>query len=126
MIKSDNRKKFTQKQLHALPFIATCQTYTLAAEKAEVTYKQICEWMLQKPFKTEVRRLQDEILEDAVASIKTATTKAADVLITLLDDEESRTRLKAANDILNHTARFKELQELEGRISALENAGEKK
>ncbi len=122
-MKSNNKDDFTKKQVHTLPFLATCPTFTEAAEKAGVTYKQICEWMHQESFKNEVRRLQDEVLENAVAFLKSATTKAVEVLVDLLNEEDPRTRRGAANDILNHASKFKELQELEGRVSALEKEG---
>ncbi len=117
-----SKKEFSRRQLQALPYIATCPTYTQAAEKASVSHKQICEWMQQKAFKDKVRSLQDEVLENAVASLKSATTKAVEVLVSLLDEEDPRTRRGAANDVLNHAAKFKELQELEQRINVLEGS----
>ena len=113
-------KKFTKKQLETLPHIVTSKTYLEAGEKAGVSNKQICEWMHQEAFSGEVRRLQDEILNHAICSLKSASTKAVDVLVYLLDDEDARIKRGVANDILNHAMKFKELQELEGRIFALE------
>jgi len=48
--------------------------------------------MQQESFKNEVKRLQDEVLENAVSFLKYATTKAAQVLVDILDEDDPKTR----------------------------------
>lgn len=67
-----------------------------------------------------MRRLQDDILENAIVSLKQTTTKAVEVLANLLSSEDEKIRRGCANDILSHVAKFRELQELESRVEALE------
>lgn len=118
MLKSD--KKFTKKQLETLPHIVTSTTYTEAGDKSGVSKKQIYEWMQQEEFSSEVRKLQDEILEHAICSLKSASTKAVNVLVTLLDEDDPRIQRGVANDILNHSSKFKELLDFESRLNELE------
>lgn len=115
-----SKKRLTNKQEQILPYIVSCSTLGEAAKKVSITQKQLCEWFRQPAFKTEVRRLQDDILENAVASLKQTTTKAVQVLADLLNSEDEKIRRGCANDILSHVAKFRELQELESRIEALE------
>ncbi|MGA8163961.1 MAG: hypothetical protein WB791_02925 [Waddliaceae bacterium] len=124
MHKVEPIKKFTQKQLHAIPFIVSSSTYAEAAEKANVSRQKLCEWMHNKDFKAEVRRLQDQMLDDAVSSLKSAASRAVDVLVSLLGSEDQRVQRGAANDILNLVSKFKELQDIEGRLIELERNAE--
>ncbi len=78
------------------------------------------EWLKNPLFKSELDRLRNELINDAVCNLKANIGKAVNTLVILLDDTNSQVRRGAANDILNHIAKFKELQELEDRIESLE------
>jgi len=65
---------------------------------------------------------RNEIVSDAVNQLKATTTKAAMTLSLLLErDDNPSVQRAAANDILNHVGKFKELQELQERIEKLES-----
>ncbi len=115
-----SEKRFTKRQLDTLPHIVSSKTYLEAGEKAGVSKKQIFEWMHQEAFSSEVRKLQDEILDNSICLLKSASTQAVEVLVSLLVNEDPKIQRGVANDILNHACKFKELQDFESRLISLE------
>lgn len=109
----------------ALPILATCPNYSEAARLIGVRPAQVYEWLKDPSFKAELDKLRSEITakstDEAVSKLKNSMTKAVDTLVKLLDRDDCPTvQRAAANDILNHIQKFKELQELEERITLLE------
>lgn len=112
--------ELTRRQLQALPYLLACATYEEAAHQANVSVKQIYCWLKTTTFKAELDRRRNEIIEEAVNKLKCNTTKAADTLVTLLSHSNPMIQRGVANDLLNHVAKFIELQEIEERIQFLE------
>lgn len=116
------RDKFTLKQRATLVHLVTCPDIKKASEAVGVSRKQIYEWFKIPDFRNELASLQNEALDIAVASLKGTAGRAVEVLTALLDDPDSRVRLKCANDILTQIGKFRELAELEERIRTIEEA----
>lgn len=58
---------------------------------------------------------------EAVEKLKISMTTAVDTLVSLLEREDyPNVQRAAANDVLSHIQKFKEIQELEERIAKLE------
>ncbi|MBS0656065.1 MAG: hypothetical protein JSR46_09825 [Verrucomicrobia bacterium] len=117
--KTERSKEF------ALPILATCPNYCEAARQIGVSKEQIYEWMKDPEFKTQVDKMRSELVgrtvEEATCKLKSAMTKAVDTLVVLLDREDyPAVQRAAANDILGHIQKFKELHEFEERLSRLE------
>lgn len=110
----------TKRQLQVLPYLLACPTYEEAARQARVSVKQIYCWLKISAFKAELDRRRNVIIEEAVNKLKSNTTKAADTLITLLSHSNPMIQRGVANDLLNHVAKFIEMQEIEERIKFLE------
>jgi hypothetical protein len=69
--------------------------------------------------------MRNSIVEEAVDTLKANITKAADVLISLLNNVENPSLLRAvANDVIGHVVQFNELQEFETRLAVLERANQ--
>ncbi len=65
--------------------------------------------------------MRNELVENALDQLKITSCKAVATLAKLLDKDDSPSvQRSAANDILNQVVKFRELQELEDRISVLE------
>lgn len=109
----------------ALPILATCPNYSEAARQIGVRPEQVYEWLKDPAFKAQLDKLRSEItakaIDEAVLKLKNSMVKAVDTFIKLLEREDyPAVQRAAANDILSHIQKFKELQELEERITLLE------
>jgi thiazole synthase ThiGH ThiG subunit len=123
MTKSDeNQDQLTPRQVAALPYFAANASVEAACETADISRETYYKWLKNPVFKLELDRLRNEIVNDAVNQLKATTVKAAITLSLLLErDDNPSVQRAAANDILNHVGRFKELQELQERIEKLES-----
>jgi hypothetical protein len=115
-----DQTRLSSRQKKALPFFISSSSETEACRLSKVSKQTFYEWLKNPLFKSELERLRNELINEAVTNLKANIGKAVNTLVILLDDTNSQVRRGAANDILNHIAKFKELQELEGRIENLE------
>lgn len=114
------------KKEKALLTLASCSSYAEAARVLEVDPSTIYEWLKDKKFAERLERLRSSIFTEAINKLKGHSAKAVDTLADLLIDENSQVRRGAANDILNHATKLKEVQETEARLKALEKAQQAK
>ncbi len=109
------------KQLKALPILASEVNCNEACRQVGISRDCFYEWMKQPLFKTELNKMRNELVQDAVIQLKVNAIKATSTLVKLTDrDDNPGVQRAAANDILNHVVKFQELQELEDRITVLE------
>jgi thiazole synthase ThiGH ThiG subunit len=123
MTESDeNQDQLTPRQVAALPYFAANASVEAACGAADISRETYYKWLKNPVFKLELDRLRNQIVNDAVNQLKATTVKAAATLSLLLDrDDNPSVQRAAANDILNHVGRFKELQDLQERIEKLES-----
>ncbi len=86
MTKSDEIG-LSRRQLKALPFFVTSCLDVDACRKASISKQTYYEWLKNPPFKKELKRLRDLVIEDAVEQLKAYTSKAVSTLVKLLDVE---------------------------------------
>ena len=85
-----------------------------------VDERNVYRWLSDPVFKRELGEKRRVILDAVVARIRSATADAVDAIIALLKDDSSNIRLKAANDILLHSAKYVELQDVQERLDEIE------
>lgn len=109
------------RQRKALPFFISTAHCEEACKKAGISRNCFYEWLKQPKFKAVLENLRNEVVQDAIAHLKINSTKAAETLISLTarTDNPSVQRA-AANDILNHVMKFKEVMEIEQRLNEIE------
>jgi hypothetical protein len=112
--------RLTERQKRALPFFVASSSETEACRQAKIATQTYYEWLKDPIFRSELHRLRDIVIEDAVETLKAYTTKAVKTLVGLLDTTNPILQRNVANDILNHVSKFKELYEIEERLDALE------
>jgi len=118
----------TDKQIKAIPHLIAAGTYDEGCKKARISRNTLYKWLKDPPFKTELQRHRDVVIEEALDTLKGNINKAVDTLVSLLGSagSDSLKRL-ICNDIIGHTIKSKELEDLEERITALEKTiGENK
>ncbi len=113
--------KLTERQKRALPFFVASSSEAEACRQAKIATQTYYEWLKDPIFRSELHRLRDIVIEDAVETLKAYTTKAVKTLVGLLDTPNPALQRNIANDILNHVSKFKELYEIEERLDALES-----
>ena len=113
-------EKTLRSRKKAIPYLLSCKSYAQAAKKIGVSEHQVYDWLKDPEFKAELENQRNQVTEAAINILKMNTTKAAETLGALLSSANELVQRGAANDILNHVARFRETQELERRIAVLE------
>lgn len=120
MTESD-KLSLSKRQTQALPIFASNLTIEEACERAGISRNTFYEWLKEPQFKSELDRLRNEIVNEAVNHLKITSTKAAKTLGDLLERDDSPTvQRAAANDVLGHVMKFMELKELEDRLADIE------
>jgi ABC-type arginine/histidine transport system permease subunit len=111
----------THKQKQALPIIATIGNREEAARRAGISKNCLYKWLKDPFFKQELEKLQNEIFIDSFGFLKAAAIKAAATLINLMARiEYPSIQRAAANDVLNQVVKFKEVMEIESRLTSIE------
>jgi hypothetical protein len=111
---------------HALPILASTTNFCEAATILGISTEQIYSWLREDPeFKAKLDALRAELatkaFSDAIEKLKSSMTVAVDTLLSLLHREDyPGVQRAAANDLINHYVKFKDTQELEERITKLE------
>src|SRR5690348_2214930 len=102
-MKSNENRHLTSRQLQVIPHILGTSTYEDAARHARISSKQIHKWLQDPLFVHELSKRRTEAYTQALSILKTSSIKAVETLTTLLNDNDPRIRLNAADKILAHT-----------------------
>lgn len=109
-----------KRQLRAVTLILQGKTLTEGCQKAGISRVTFYKWMTIPAFKEEFQRQRKEIVADALHTLKLSSTKAAEVLIALLESSREDMRFKTACAIHEHVNKFIELEDIENRLTAIE------
>ena len=123
MLSSDSKAELTPRQLKAIQALLTENSMELAAKACGVSTATLGRWKREFYFSTAFKSARADLFETAMTKLQGATGEAVDVLLGVMRDELSRPgeRASAARTILEFAVRSKEMIELEGRLTALEN-----
>lgn len=113
-------EKLSERQKKAIPFFISSPTVEDGCRKAKISRETYYQWLSDSLFKDELKRNMDQVIEGALNVMKANLTKAVNVLVGLLKTKNEYLKRSVANDILGHVLKSKELEDLEGRITALE------
>ncbi|MBN2317285.1 MAG: hypothetical protein JXM79_25395 [Sedimentisphaerales bacterium] len=106
----------TTKQTKAIPILLASKSYEEGCKKARVSKTTFYTWMQDEAFFAEFDRQRSEIVETAFGMISQNIEKAVSTLAGLLDSKDERIKRLAANDIISHFLKHKELKDIEKRI----------
>ncbi len=110
----------TPKQLRCIAFLITCPTHEEVKKCLKISDQTLYRWLKSPIFKKELKRKQDEILQQAFDVFKANMIRAANVLVELLDVEGNELRRRAANDLISYCLKIRELEEFEMRLEQVE------
>jgi hypothetical protein len=115
-------QNLTEKQRKAVISILEAKSISEGVKKAGISRTTFYEWLKTPGFKSEFSRQRNELIELGLDELKAATGEAVKVLKGLLGSKNEGIRFRAAESILTHVEKFKELEEIEKRLTEIETA----
>ena len=118
--------KFGRKKEEAIAALLTQRNVEDAARAAGIDAKTLLRWMKEPEFETEYRAARRAAFGQAVARLQQASGAAVSTLLKIMVDTNApaSTRVRAADSVLDHSAKAIELEDIEARVSELERASE--
>jgi hypothetical protein len=110
----------------ALLALLTARSVEDAARAAEVPLRTLYRWMNDPAFDAAYRKAKRAAFGQAVSRLQQGTGAAAAVMLKLMADSSTpaSTRLRAADCVFGHAKSAIEMEEIEARLAALEQAAE--
>jgi len=113
--------ELTTKQAKAITALLSERTTTEAATAAKISERQLYRWLADPVFCAHLKQAEGQILDAATRRLVQSIGQALDTLEELNRAANSESvRARAANDLLTHMLKVRELADLEKRIAALE------
>ena len=118
--------KFGRKQEEAIAALLTHRTVEEAAHAVKIAPKTMLRWLEIPAFKTKYRKARREGVFQAVARLQHATGAASITMLKLMADPNvpAAVRLRAAECVFDRAVKGIELEDIEARVSELEQAAE--
>lgn len=116
---TNGQTKLTNRQLLAIPYLLNSSVEE-GCKKARVSRTTFYAWLKDDDFKAELKRQRNEIIQNALDRLKSAITKAVEELIKLTNAKREEVRRLACNDIITHTLKSIEVEEIEERLDKVE------
>ena len=112
----------TAAQARALPFFLTERSDRIAAEKAGIARRTFYVWMREPQFRTKLAELRDQLVDQALDSLKVNVEKATERLSELMEHKSPTVSRAACNDVIEHVHRFRSLKDVYFQIDILKAA----
>lgn len=121
MIENDT---LSRNQERVISILLSEPTLTAAAKKAGVTELTLYRWFKQADFATAYREACRQVVDTAIGSLQAACAEAVDTLRVIMADVQApaSSRVTAARTVLEMAFKAVELEDIEERVSALEQA----
>jgi transposase len=104
----------------AIAALLSAPSLEQAAKKAGVSKATLHQWMKEAEFKAALRTARQEVLEAAVSRLQAVTNEAVNTLQRALTCAVPTVEVSAARAILEYSFRSQELEDLEARLTSLE------
>lgn len=112
--------KLSRRQKRAIPLIVAAPTIMEGCKAAGIAPKTYYQWMKNPLFQEEFSLAQSKVIEEAMGVLRGNIGGAVVVLVDLLKTDNEVLRRLVANDIVTHTIKMRELQDIEGRLASIE------
>jgi len=114
----------TPKQEAAIFALLESSSMEDAAQTIGVSRTSLWAWMKIEPFQTRLMDARAELFREGMAALKGSMSKAAGVLVKLMDSRNENTRRLAAAAVLGLGLKAHESIDIEERLSRLEKIAE--
>ena len=115
-------EKLSRKQEAFISALLTAPTLTDAAQTAGIGEVTAWRWLKEPTFQTAYRDARRAVVQQAITQVQQATGEAVETLRSVMQDPEApaSAKVSAAKNILDTAVKAVELEDLEARITALE------
>jgi hypothetical protein len=120
--------KIGRKQEEAIAALLTQRNVEEAARSAGISVRSLLRWQKLPEFQNAYRQARRDAFGQAIARLQQGTSAAATTLMKIMIDPNApaSVRVRAADSVLSHAAKAIEIEDIEARVAALEQAaGEK-
>jgi len=114
----------TPKQEAAIFALLEAGTIESAAQSVGVSRTSLWAWMKIEPFQARLTDARAELFREGMNALKGSMSKAASVLVKLMDSRSENVRRLAASAVLGLGLKANETVEIEERLSRLERIAE--
>ena len=123
---SGNVTKLRPKQEEALVALLSNRNVEDAARAVKVAPRTLYRWLNEPEFDSAYRRARRAAYGQATARLHQASGAAVSAVLKIMVDSGAppSTRLRAADIVLEHTAKAIEIEDIDARVSELERAAE--
>jgi len=118
--------KFSRKMEAAVAALLTQKNQEEAARAVGISVATLLRWQKLPEFQKAYREARRAAHGQSIARLQQATSAAVTTLLKVLIDQNTpaSVKVRAADSVLNHSAKSIELEDIEARISDLERAAE--
>jgi hypothetical protein len=118
--------KFGRKQEEAIAALLTQRNVDEAAKSIGVTQQMLLRWMQIPEFDAAYRKARRAAFSQSTARLQQATSAAVSTLLKMMVDTNAppSVRVRAADSVLDHAKQAIEIEDVEVRVAALEQAAE--
>ena len=117
-----NSESLTQRQLVALPYVASEATVSEGARAAGIARMTLTRWQRDPAFREELERMRRNISELAYSNLEGLTLKSVIRLQQLLDDPDPNVRHRAIKTAPSLSLSIRDNRELRRQMETLESA----
>jgi hypothetical protein len=113
-----------RKQEDAIAAVLTQRNVEDAARAAGIGVRTLLRWLKLPEFQNAYRQARREAFGQAIARLQQGTSAAATTLLKVMIDPSApaSVRVRAADSVFNHAAKAIEIEDIEARVAALEQA----
>ena len=119
-------EKLSAKKEAAILALLTARSIEDAARTADVPPRTLYRWLQEPEFDAAYRKARRAAFAQATARLQQATGAAVATLLKIMVDTNAppSTRIRAADSVLDHATKAIEIEDVEVRVAALEQAAE--
>src|SRR5262245_43713052 len=119
--------KFERKQEEAIAALLTQRNVEEAAKSIGISANTLMNWMKRPDFDAAYREARRLAFRQSIARLQQASSAAVTTLLKVMVDPTAphSTRVRAADSVLDHSAKAVELEDIEARVAELERADRK-
>jgi hypothetical protein len=119
-------EKFGRKKEDAIAALLSQRSVEDAARVVGISTKTLLRWLQMPEFQAAYRQARRAAFSQSIARLQQGTAAAATTLLkTMIDaNTPASVKVRAADSVLNHSAKAIEIEDIEARVSELERAVE--
>jgi hypothetical protein len=116
--------KFGRKRDEAIAALLTQRNIDEAAKATGIVANTLLKWLKDPDFQALYREARREAFGQCIARLQQASSAAVSVMLKILADPGTppASRLRAADMVITHAAKAIEIEDVEARVSALEES----